>query len=83
MKTFTYKQFTSRRKPNEHTRAHNHQQRLLEEGKKTLVGGGKPLYQSKEDLQFEIIPAILELQRTESKALFEKTTLKGPKALNA
>lgn len=28
-----------------------------------------------------MIPAILELQRTENKALFEKTTLKDPKAL--
>lgn len=82
---FQYKQFTSQRKPNEHTL----QEHIiissvsLRRGKKNLGGKKKqkPLYQSKEDLQFEMTPAILELKRTERKALLEKSTPKDPKAL--
>lgn len=55
---------------------------LVEEEKKTLgEKNQKPLYYSKEDLQFEMTPTILELQRTDSKALFEKSKPKDPKAL--
>lgn len=67
MKTSTCKQFTSRREPNEHTL----QEHIIISGVFVRRGGKKkkPWEEKKnlfikEDLQFEIIPAILELQRT-------------------
>lgn len=78
MKTSTYKQFTSQRKPSEHAL----QEHIIissvfvrREKKKNLENW------SKEGLQFELTPGILELQRTKNKALFEKSTLKDPTAL--
>lgn len=76
MKTFIYKLFISARKPSKHALQQDHtiiSSVFLRKEKKLESW-------SQEGLQFEVTLSSLESQRSDSKTLFKKSTLKDPQS---